>query len=354
MDLPFSPPLEPMLAKLTPDLPASGSWIYEPKWDGFRALAFWDGGELYLQSRDLKPLNRYFPEVVEGLAVALPGPVVLDGEVVIATPDGLDFDALLMRIHPAESRVRKLARETPASFVAFDLLAQGSEDLRGAAQRERRLRLDACGAAGSGVALSPWTEDPDLARDWFHRFEGAGLDGVIARPPDLSYRPGERVLLKVKHRRTADCVVGGFRWAKDKAGQQVGSLLLGLHREGVLHYVGHTSSFKAAERQDLARLLEPLRGGPSFGEGRTPGGPSRWRQGPETDWEPVRPELVCEVAYDHLQGDRFRHAATFLRWRPDKPPGECGFEQLEVPVPGELQAVFEAGSRAVPDGGSLR
>lgn len=337
MKLPFDPPLEPMLAKLTPGMPTGGDWIYEPKWDGFRALVFWDGEELYVQSRDRKPLNRYFPELEAGLRKALAGPCVLDGEVVIAGEAGLDFDALLLRIHPAASRVAMLARETPASFVAFDLLALGGEDLRGAPQRERRLRLDGFVESGPCLALSPWTPDVETATDWFHRFEGAGLDGVIARPPELAYCPGERVLLKIKHRRTADCVVGGFRWGKNGG---VGSLLLGLYRDGVLHYVGHTSSFKAAERRELEVLLEPLRGGPSFGEGRAPGGPSRWRQAGEAEWEPVRPTLVCEVSYDHLQGDRFRHASTFARWRPDKPPAECTYEQLETVAPAELKSIF--------------
>lgn len=338
MNLPFDPPLEPMLARLAEGLPPEGAWLYEPKWDGFRCLVFWDGREIYLQSRDRRPFNRYFPELAEVLPGVLGGPAVLDGEIVIAGSEGLDFDALLMRIHPAESRVRMLASQTPASFVAFDLLAEGAEDLRPVAQSGRRSRLETYVEARPPLFLSPCTRDRALAADWFERFEGAGLDGVIARSLDLGYRPGERALLKIKHRREADCVVGGFRWNKTRDG--VGSLLLGLYSGEDLHYVGHTSSFKAQERRDLLKLLEPYLGGPSFGRGRAPGGPSRWTQGKETDWEPVRPDLVCQVSYDHLQGQRFRHASTFMRWRPDKPPEECTFDQLQTAVPVELRTVF--------------
>lgn len=339
MKLPFQPPLLPMLSSLSEKWPDTSDWLYEPKWDGFRTLVFWDGAELYLQSRDSKPMNRYFPELEAGLKAVLPGPLVLDGEIVIAGSGGLDFESLLLRIHPAASRVAKLAQETPASFVAFDLLALGAEDLRSLPQVERRRRLEKLPAQPPWL-ITPCTRDREVARDWFTRFEGAGLDGVIAKPEALPYQPDQRAMLKLKHRRTADCVVGGFRWAKDKAGKAVGSLLLGLYDEkGVLHHVGHTSSFKAKQREELVALLEPHRG-ESFGEGRTPGTPSRWSAGKDLSWESLRPELVCEVSYDHMQGDRFRHAATFVRWREDKRPDQCDYAQLETVVPAELQELF--------------
>ena len=344
MTLPFGPPIEPMLAKLASGIPSQPGWLYEPKWDGFRCIVFFDGQEAYLQSRDLKPLARYFPELKAGLQESLPGPAVLDGEVVIMGPHGLDFDALQMRIHPAESRVAMLARDTPSSFVAFDLLAEGSEDLRQLPAAERRERLERYARDVEPPAyLSPATTDETVAQDWFTRFEGAGLDGVIAWPASQRYRAGERALAKIKHYRTADCVVGGFRWLKDNEGQAVGSLLLGLYDlEGVLHFVGHTSSFKAKEKRELVELLAPYTtdGEEGFGKGRTPGAPSRWTSGKDTSWVRVRPELVCEVRYDHLQGDRFRHAATFLRWRRDKRPVECGYSQLQVAPPFELLEVF--------------
>lgn len=344
MSLPFGPPVEPMLAKLQPGIPDGENWIYEPKWDGFRTIVYFDG-EAYLQSRDLKPLARYFPELKEGLERALPGPMVLDGEVVIMGPKGIDFDALQLRLHPAESRVRKLAAETPASFVAFDLLALGEEDLRKTPFAERRRRLE---VAFKGVAppvfLTPMTRDAELARDWFDRFEGAGFDGIIAKKADSTYQPGVRAMVKVKHLRTVDCAVGGFRWYKDMEGKAVGSLLLGLHGEdGVFHFVGHTSSFDAKAKRDLVAILEPYITGDEsegFGRGRTPGAPSRWTTGKDVSWIRLRPELVCEVTFDYLQGDRFRHAATFKRWRPDKPPEACTFDQLETTVPYELEQVF--------------
>ena len=345
MPLPLKPPIEPMLAKLTDEIPSGDGWQYEPKWDGFRALVFFDGREAYLQSRDLKPLARYFPELAEALAQALPAPMVLDGEVVIIGEHGLDFDALLMRIHPAESRVRKLAAETPSSFVAFDMLAAGNDNLCDAPLSERRERLErALQGVPSPAYITPVTFDAGTAQDWFQRFEGAGLDGVVAKRLDDVYRPGARSMLKIKHLRTVDCVVGGFRWNKGETGKSVGSLLLGLYDEaGVLGYVGHTSSFKAAEKRALVETLRPyLTDDESvgFGQGRTPGGQSRWTGGRDTSWVRVRPELVCEVTFDHLQGERFRHAATFRRWRPDKPPRACTYDQIASAVPFELQQIF--------------
>ena len=351
----LKPPIAPMLAKLSTELPAGEGWLYEPKWDGFRALVFRDGGEPYLQSRDLKPLNRYFPELLGPLRAQLPERCVLDGEIVIAGAQGLDFDALLLRIHPAESRIRLLAQQTPASYVAFDLLAVEGEDLRGAAQEIRRARLEkALARATPPIYLTPATRDRAVAQDWFARFEGAGLDGVVAKRVDQTYQPDKRVMLKVKHARTADCVVAGFRWHKNGPGTMVGSLLLGLYDDkGTLHHVGVTSSFTAAKRRELVAELAPLREGAAeshpwrewaefAGEQRMPGAGSRWNRGKDLSWEPLRVERVCEVAYDHLQGDRFRHATTFLRWRPDKPPAECRYDQLEETAPAELAQIFGA------------
>ncbi len=334
-----------MLAALTREMPQGSGWLYEPKWDGFRAIVFWDGDEMLIQSRDLKPLNRYFPELDEGLRQALAPGLVVDGEVVIAGPDGLDWDALSLRIHPAASRIKMLAAQTPASFVAFDLLAAARDDLMNVPFSDRRRRLEELLAVRSPpLYLTPATTDHKTGREWFERFEGAGLDGVIAKRVDQPYQPGDRTMLKIKHQRTADCVVGGFRWNRVEEGKSVGSLLLGLYDgAGVLHHVGHTSSFNHAQRRELLSVLEPYRGEPGpagFGRGRTPGGPSRWSQGKDLSWEPLRPELVCEVTFDHLQGDRFRHAATFARWRPDKPPSECTYDQLVAAVPFELQEIF--------------
>jgi ATP-dependent DNA ligase len=350
----LEPPIEPMLAKLAHELPDGDGWLFEPKWDGFRAIVFRDGDRVYLQSRDLKPLDRYFPELLAPLKAALPERAVVDGEIVIATGEGLDFDALQMRLHPAASRVAKLAAETPSSFVAFDVLALGDDDIRAQPQSERRARLEAALArAGDQIHLTPCTRDRAIAEDWFHRFEGAGFDGVVAKHEGATYQPGKRVMIKVKHTRTADCVVGGFRWHKTGPGQLVGSLLLGLYDDaGDLHHVGFTSSFTADVRRRLATELESLRrnaleghpwrewGGAAEGGVRIPGAASRWSQGKDLSWEPVRVERVCEVAYDHLQGDRFRHAATFLRWRPDKSPANCGYDQLEVTPPAELSEIF--------------
>ena len=358
MKLPFEPPLAPMLAKAVDDLPRGDDWLFEPKWDGFRTLVFRDGEELLLQSRDLKPMNRYFPELREPLLELLPDRCVLDGEVVITGPRGLDFDALLLRIHPAASRVAMLASQKPASYVAFDLLAIDDEDLRGAAQTARRARLEATLAGvPPPLYLTPATRDRAVAADWFDRFEGAGLDGVMAKRIGDPYQPDKRSMLKIKHERTADVVVAGFRWHKNGPGTMIGSLLLGLHDgEGTLHHVGVTSSFTMERRRELVAELEPLRqdalvghpwrewkelaGVDEQGAQRMPGGSSRWNRGKDLSWEPLRIERSCEVAYEHMQGDRFRHAARFRRWRPDKPPSDCRYDQLEVTAPYELEQIF--------------
>ncbi len=345
-----------MLSKSVPSLPEGEGWIYEPKWDGFRALVFRDGPQLMLQSRDLKPLNRYFPELTEPLLSQLPERCVLDGEIVIAGPEGLDFDALLLRIHPAASRIKLLAAQTPASYVAFDLLAVDGADLRESPQAERRERLErALAGAKPPLYLTPATRDRAVAQDWFSRFEGAGLDGVMAKQASQIYQPDKRTMLKVKHQRTADCVVAGFRWHKNGPGTMVGSLLLGLYdAEGTLHHVGVTASFTTAKRKELVQELAPLREGASeqhpwrewaewSGGQRMPGMGSRWNRGKDLSWEPLRPERVCEVAYDHLQGDRFRHGTTFLRWRPDKAPADCRYDQLEETPAAELQQIFGSG-----------
>ena len=358
---PLDPPIEPMLAKLADELPHGDAFLYEPKWDGFRALVFRGAGdEVYIQSRDLRPLDRYFPELHDALATALPAGCVLDGEIVIATGRGLDFDALQMRLHPAASRVAKLAAQTPSAFVAFDALAIDGQDLRDVVQVERRARLETLlSGAAAPIHLTPVTRDRSLAVEWLSRFEGAGLDGVIAKPLNGIYQPGKRAMLKIKHARTADCVVAGFRWHKGGKDERVGSLLLGLYDAGGrLHHVGVTSSFTMARRAALAQELAPLRDGAleahpwkewaeADGEGgtRMPGGQSRWSAGKDLSWEPLRIERVCEVKYDHMQGDRFRHAAVFERWRPDKRPSDCRYDQLEVTTPYELEKVFGAAGR---------
>jgi ATP-dependent DNA ligase len=342
-----------MLAKPADALPAGDGWLFEPKWDGFRALVFRAGDELYVQSRDCKPLNRYFPDLEQVLRAELPERAVLDGEIVIGGPRGLDFDALQARIHPAASRVRKLADEMPASFVAFDLLADGARDLRGLPQMERRVLLERALRASRGrVHLTPCSRERALAQEWFQRFEGAGLDGVIAKHESTTYQPGKRAMLKVKHVRSADCVVAGFRWHKSGPGSLVGSLLLGLYDgDGTLQHVGVASSFSQAERRRLAQELEPLREeaqashpwrewAAADGAVRMPGAQSRWSAGRDLSWEPLRIERVCEVKYDHLQGDRFRHAAVFLRWRADRRPGDCRYDQLEVTPAAELSEIF--------------
>jgi ATP-dependent DNA ligase len=345
-----------MLAKVAETLPVGGTFLYEPKWDGFRAIVFRGGSDVYIQSRDLKPLDRYFPELDGALVSVLPDGCVVDGEIVIATPHGLDFDALQMRLHPAASRVAKLAREIPASFVAFDLLAVGGRDIREQPQAERRRALEALLAGvAAPVHLTPMTRESSRAADWLARFEGAGLDGVVAKPQDGVYTPGKRTMVKVKHIRSADCVVAGFRWHAKGKNELIGSLLLGLYDDrGALQHVGVTSAFTMAVRKQLAAELAPLREHALEGHpwrawasadvsGRMPGGQSRWSAGKDLSWEPLRVERVCEVKYDHMQGDRFRHAAIFLRWRPDKPPSDCTYAQLEVTTPFELAKVFGEG-----------
>ncbi len=336
-----------MLAKSARTLPEEAGLIYEPKWDGFRSIVFRDGRELELASRNERPLTRYFPELTAPLLAALPERCVLDGEIVIVGDQGLDFDALLQRIHPAASRIARLAAETPASFVAFDLLALGDEDLRPAPFGRRRELLEGILSGASGqLQLTPATTDLTLAREWFERFEGAGLDGVVAKDPALPYREGERVMTKIKHERTADCVVGGYRLLKDDE-NAVGSLLLGLYDEGgVLHHVGVTSSFTRARRVELLGELQPHRlaeGAPhpwaEMDAGRRPDTGSRWTASRDLTWIPLRPELVVEVAYDHLQGDRFRHATTFRRFRSDRDAASCRYSQLETPFPAELSSL---------------
>jgi ATP-dependent DNA ligase len=352
---PIDPPIEPMLAKIAEMLPPGGRFLYEPKWDGFRAIVFRSRDDVFIQSRDLRPLDRYFPELHDTFLEKLPTDCVIDGEIVIATPEGLDFDALQMRLHPAASRVAKLARETPARFVAFDLLASQGEDIRGLPQRERRAKLENLLATlQPPIHLTPVTRDRGVAVEWLDRFEGAGLDGVIAKPDAAPYAPGKRTMFKIKHVRTADCVVAGFRWHKTGENTLVGSLLLGLYDgTGNLHHVGVTSAFTMAVRKQLAAELTPLRrnaledhpwrewaGAQGTGT-RMPGGQSRWSAGKDLSWEPLRIERVCEVKYDHMQGDRFRHAAVFLRWRPDKKPQDCKYDQLEVTTPYELERIFD-------------
>ena len=351
-----------MLAKASDGLPDGDGWLFEPKWDGFRAIVFRAGDDVLIQSRDLKPLDRYFPELAAPLRATLPERCVVDGEVVISRGGSLDFEALLLRIHPAASRVTMLAEESPASFVAWDLLALGDENLLKVPQGERRERLEqALRSATPPVHLTPATRDRALAADWFTRFEGAGLDGVVAKRLDAPYQPGKRAMLKIKHQRTADCVVAGFRWHKNGPGTHVGSLLLGLFDDdGTLHHVGITSSFTWDRRAALVEELAPLRehalddhpwrewaewavAGDADASGqRLPGATSRWNRGKDLSWEPLRTERVAEVGYDHLQGSRFRHATTFKRWRPDKPPAECRYDQLEETPDYEIAKIFGA------------
>ncbi len=356
MQLAVSPPLLPMLSKRVEALPDGQGWLFEPKWDGFRVLVFRDGDELVLQSRDEKPLGRYFPELADPLRAALPAKAVLDGEIVIATPEGLDFETLQMRLHPAASRVKLLAAQTPASIVFWDVLCEGERDLRATPFRERRRLLEQLLAgAKPPIHVTPATDDRALAADWFRRFEGAGLDGVMAKPLEGAYEPNKRVMFKVKHERDCDCVVGGFRWHKNGNQSAVGSLLLGLYDdEGRLHHVGVCASFTDKVRKELVSFLAPYReraleGHPwqewamHQGAQRIPGARSRWSATKDLSWEPLRAELVVQVAYDHMQGTRFRHTAQFRRWRPDKPPRDCTFAQLEVVPPHELAQIFAAG-----------
>ncbi|MGI8772315.1 MAG: ATP-dependent DNA ligase [Acidobacteriaceae bacterium] len=357
----MNPPILPMLAKRVADLPEGDSWIYEPKWDGFRALVFRDGDEVLIQSRDEKSLNRYFPELLDPLRSQLPARCVLDGEIVIATNGGLDFDALQLRIHPAASRVKLLSQQIPASIVFFDLLCEGDRDLRDDPFRSRRAQLGSLlSSAAPPIHLTPATSETSVASDWFRRFEGAGLDGVVAKPIAGAYEPNKRVMFKVKHERDCDCVVAGFRWYKESEGTAVGSLLLGLFdHAGALQHVGVCASFTKEKRLELTDFLAPYRkhalahhpwknwaendDATAAGEHRMPGGQSRWSQGKDLSWEPLRPELVVEVAYEHMQGSRFRHMAHFRRWRTDKKPSDCTYAQLEVVPPQELMAIFPSG-----------
>jgi ATP-dependent DNA ligase len=356
MKLPVMPPLRPMLAKALPGLdavPDRPGVLFEPKWDGFRCIVFRDGDEVELGSRNERPLTRYFPEICDPLRAALPERCVVDGELVVLRGDGLDFDALQLRLHPAESRVRKLAAESPSSFVAFDLLAVGDESLLEQPLSERRRRLEEVLAdPDPPVHLTPVTTDRVTAADWFRRFEGAGLDGLIAKDPTLPYLPDQRALWKVKHHRTADCVVAGFRWHKDREG--VGSLLLGLFDDDrTLHHVGVCSSFSAKFRKELVDELAPLREGAiddhpwaewamaqGLDVGRMPGAVSRWNANKDLSWEPLRCERVVEVEYDQLQSGRFRRVARFLRWRFDKDPADCEYDQLQAVVPYEFLQIF--------------
>lgn len=346
MALPIAPPLPPMLAKLGNEVPVGDGWSYEPKWDGFRGIVFRDGDDIQIMSRDKRTLERYFPELLDVLAESLPERCIVDGEIVIPGDEGLEFDALLQRIHPAESRINMLAEKTPSSFVVFDLLALDEDNLMDEPLSDRRAALVAAlgadapsdpdpaikelATSGPGhrrFVLGPWTDDPKEANRWLDAYERLGLDGVVAKEVGSTYLPNKRGWVKVKQHRTCDCVVGGYRLSK--AGDGIGSLLLGLYdAKGVLHYVGHTSSFKAQERRDLLAEMKPLEGGTSFGEARTPGGPSRWTGGKDTSWVALSPERVCEVGFDRLLGERFRHAATFLRWRPDRKAATCTFDQL--------------------------
>lgn len=350
-----------MLAKRVDDLPIDGNWIFEPKWDGFRTLVFRDGNEILIQSRDEKPLNRYFPELLGPLGQSLPERCVLDGELVIVKDNGLDFDALQLRLHPAASRVELLSKQTPASIVFFDLLCLGDRNLSSQQFELRRKELESLlENTPAPVHLTPATRDRNIAKDWFQRFEGAGLDGVIAKSTDGTYEPDKRVMLKIKHERDCDCVVAGFRWHKKGDRTLVGSLLLGLFdMAGALQHVGVCASFSNLKRLELAEFLAPYRKNALAGHPwkawaevdgdladspkRMPGGQSRWSQGKDLSWEPLRPELVVEVAYDHMQGDRFRHTAQFRRWRQDKKPSDCTYAQLEVVPPQELAAIFSSG-----------
>jgi len=352
VNLPVLPPVSPMLAKSVPQIPV-GDYLYEPKWDGFRCIVFRDGDEVELGSRNERPFSRYFPELIEAARAELPPRCVVDGEIILARGDRLDFEALQQRIHPAASRVRLLATETPASFVAFDLLALGDEALLGMPFADRRRRLEEeLAAAKPPIHLTPVTTDPDTAREWFSAFEGAGLDGLIAKPTGVGYLPDKRAMFKIKHERTADCVVAGFRW--HKSGPVIGSLLLGLYDDrGDLQHVGVVGSFPMARRAALVEELAPLREGAAeehpwrhwadamaHEASRLPGAVSRWNAKKDLSWEPLRPERVVEVRYEHMEGTRFRHLAQFVRWRDDRDPRSCGYEQLDEPVRYDLAALL--------------
>jgi ATP-dependent DNA ligase len=354
MKLPVMPPIAPMLAKAVTRIPPGAS--YEPKWDGFRSLVFRDRDEVELGSRNERPMTRYFPELVEAIKAELPERCVVDGEIVIATERGLDFDALQQRIHPANSRVTMLAEKTPASFIAFDLLALGDDDYTNRPFAERRAALiDALAGAGRSVHLTPATTDHELAERWFTEFEGAGLDGVIAKPLDLAYQQDKRVMFKIKHERTADCVLAGFRWHKTSTAEQplLGSMLLGLYDDGHLQHVGVIGAFPAARRAALINELEPLllvegedhpwrewaNAEAHTGGRRLPGAVSRWNATKDLSFVPLRPERVVEVKYEHMEGNRFRHLAHFVRWRSDRDPRSCTYEQLEQPVTFKLEDI---------------
>lgn len=350
-----------MLAKRLNEIPPAGKWIYEPKWDGFRVLVFRDGAEVLIQSRDEKPLNRYFPEMLDPLRKQLPAKSVLDGELVIARDGRLDFDALQLRIHPAASRVKLLAAQTPASIVFFDLLSRDDRDLRSQPFQKRRATLESIlKSARPPIHITPATMDRRIALDWFERFEGAGFDGVVGKPLDLAYQADKRVMVKIKHERNCDCVAAGFRWYRGAPGKEVGSLLLGLYDEAkTLRHVGVCANFSRQMRRDLLHFLVPYRKNAmrhhpwkawdnpqeasALGEQRMPGGKSRWSRGKDLSWEPLRPELVVEVGYEHMQSGRFRHMAHFCRWRTDRRPATCNFAQLEVVPPEELKRIFAHG-----------
>ena len=350
-----SPPIEPMLAKVAEEVPRDGDFLFEPKWDGFRAIVFRGTNDVYIQSRDLRPLDRYFPDLHAVFLDQLPSGVVVDGEIVMPTKHGLDFGGLQMRLHPAASRVEKLAKAAPAAFVAFDLLAADGKSLLRVPQQDRRAQLEKLfKKIRRPLYLTPMTRDRDRAIDWLQRFEGAGLDGVIAKPATATYQPGKRAMFKIKHVRSADCVLAGFRWHKSGK-DAVGSLLLGLYDDaGMLQHVGVTSAFTMAMRKQLVKEFAPLRktalrdhpwrewAGAAAESSRMPGGQSRWSAGKDLSWEPLRIERVCEVKYDHMEGDRFRHATVFRRWRPDKRPQDCRYDQLDVTTPYELEKVFGA------------
>jgi len=356
MDLPVLPPVKPMLAKAATKLPVGDGVFYEPKWDGFRCVVFRDGDEVELGSRNERPLTRYFPEVVAAVKANLPEKCVVDAEIVVPAGDRLHFEALLQRIHPAESRVNLLAEQAPASFVAFDLLALGVESLLETPFAQRRARLEeALADAHPPVYLTGITQDVATAERWFETFEGAGLDGVVAKAADLPYGPDQRLMTKIKHVRTADCVVAGFRW--HKSGPIVGSLLLGLYNDaGDLQHIGVAASFPMARRAELVEELAPYREDAladhpwkdwanaqtqANGEDRMPGAVSRWNAKKDLSWVPLRPELVVEIKYDQLEGRRLRHTGQFLRWRPDRDPRTCTYDQLDVPVRYDLNEVLE-------------
>ena len=351
MDLPVLPPVRPMLAKAVATMP-EGDLLYEPKWDGFRCLVFRDGDEVELGSRNERPLTRYFPELVEAVRANLPPRCVVDGEIVVPRGNRLDFESLQLRLHPAASRVRLLAEQTPAWFIAFDLLALGDAALLDLPFAQRRAKLTAAlTGARPPIYLTPVTADIETARNWFSEFEGAGLDGVVAKPRDLPYQPDQRVMFKVKHERTADCAVAGFRW--HKSGPIIGSLLLGLYVGDELQHVGVAGSFSMARRRELVGELEPLRVNALDGHpwaqwaalaedhaDRRPGMQSRWNAGKDLHWEPLRVERVVEVRYSQLEGRRFRHNAHFIRWRPDRDPRSCTYDQLEEPTSYDLATIL--------------